>query len=254
MKKQKCATCVHLQVSFHLHYSINGWTEGPPPKKKISWLIIVIIRPWMVWENLKNPTRKKSSAGDGHALVILVLDELDNNLLLRLDLEHLQCKAHKGCGLPVASKCTSKMIKLHGLIYECLSCRAPRIQVNTIFCCHGKLAPKKQKKQTNKQTNIKTLYYSAVPKTRQGSYKTLRATLTPTKNRQWWRKKTHTCETKALLLPISILVYLGAQDLLHQILRIRAMDAPRRGVRPVRHAAAAVRRHELRKLAMHSKP
>ncbi len=62
-------------------------------------------------------------------------------------------------------------------------------------------------------------------------------------------KKTHTCETKALLLPISILVYLGAQDLLHQILRIRAMDAPRRGVRPVRHAAA-VRRHELRKVGV----
>jgi hypothetical protein len=108
----------------------------------------------------------------------------------------------------------------------------------------------------NKQTKKhKTLYYSAVPKTRQGSCKTHRATFTPTNNKgNDGEKKTHTCETKALLLPISILVYLGAQDLLHQILRIRAMDAPRRGVRPVRHAAAAVRRHELRKLAMHSKP
>ncbi|KAL0348058.1 UNVERIFIED_CONTAM: hypothetical protein Sangu_1033600 [Sesamum angustifolium] len=42
-------------------------------------------------------------------------------------------------------------------------------------------------------------------------------------------------EAEALLLPVGILVYLGAQNLLHQVLRVRTPYALRQRVRPIRH-------------------
>lgn len=50
------------------------------------------------------------------------------------------------------------------------------------------------------------------------------------------QKEMHTREAEALLLPVRVLIDLRAQNLLHQVLRIGAMHAPRRGIRAIRHA------------------
>ena len=42
-------------------------------------------------------------------------------------------------------------------------------------------------------------------------------------------------EAEALLLPVGALIDLGAHNLLHQVLRVRPVDALREGVRAVRH-------------------
>lgn len=101
-------------------------------------------------------------------LVILVLDELDDDVLVGLDLEHLEGEAEEGGGLAVAAVGAAGVVELHGLVDEGLG-----------------------------------------------------------------------GEAEALLLPVGALVDLGPDDLLHQVLRVRPVDALRQGVRAVRHAAAA---------------
>ena len=47
-----------------------------------------------------------------------------------------------------------------------------------------------------------------------------------------------TCETEALLLPVCVLVDLRAQNLLHEVLRIGAVHAPRCRVGAIRHGSS----------------
>lgn len=47
-------------------------------------------------------------------------------------------------------------------------------------------------------------------------------------------------EAEALLLPVGVLVDLGAQNLLHQVLGVRPVDALRRRICSVRHAGGAL--------------
>ena len=47
-----------------------------------------------------------------------------------------------------------------------------------------------------------------------------------------------TCETEALLLPVCVLVDLRAQNLLHEVLRIGAVHAPRCRVGAIRHSSS----------------
>lgn len=49
-------------------------------------------------------------------LVVLVLDELDDDVLLGLDLEHLHDEAHEGGGLAVAAEGAAEVVELHGLV------------------------------------------------------------------------------------------------------------------------------------------
>lgn len=105
---------------------------------------------------------------EGGLLVVLVLDKLDDDVLLGLDLEHLQDETHERGWLPVPAVGASEVVELHSLVDEGL-CREP----------------------------------------------------------------------ETLLLPVRILVNLRAEDLLHQILRVRPVDALRRRVRTVRHHTPA---------------
>lgn len=53
-----------------------------------------------------------------YGLVVVVLDELDDDVLLGLDLEHLHDEAHKGGRLAVAAEGAAYVVELHGLVDE----------------------------------------------------------------------------------------------------------------------------------------
>lgn len=57
-----------------------------------------------------------------YSLVILVFDELDNDFLLRLNLEHLHDEAHEGSGFPVAAVGAAEMVELHGFVDQGFRC------------------------------------------------------------------------------------------------------------------------------------
>lgn len=97
-------------------------------------------------------------------LVLGVFDELNDDFLVGLNLEHLHNKAHKRGGFAVAAVSAAEVVELHGLVDQRL------------------------------------------------------------------RR-----EAEALLLPVSILIYFGSQNLLHQILGVCAPYALREGVCPIRH-------------------
>ena len=65
-----------------------------------------------------NKTPKKSHDSSSSSLIVFVLDELYHDLLLRLDLQHLQREAHEGSGFAVPSERAAKVIQLHGLIHQ----------------------------------------------------------------------------------------------------------------------------------------
>ena len=51
-------------------------------------------------------------------LVIIVLDELHDDLFLRLDLQHLQHKAKERSGLSVTAEGSADVVELHGFVDE----------------------------------------------------------------------------------------------------------------------------------------
>ena len=108
----------------------------------------------------------RASIGERKLLVVLVLDELDDDVLVGLDLEHLEGEAEEGGRPAVAAMGAAGVVELHGLVDEGL------------------------------------------------------------------RR-----EAEALPLPVVGLVDLGPHDLLYQVLRVRAVDAPSHGVRAVRHCS-----------------
>jgi hypothetical protein len=63
-------------------------------------------------------------------------------------------------------------------------------------------------------------------------------------------RRKRTGEAEALLLPVGVLVDLGAQDLLHEVLRIGAVHAPRGRVRAVGHGHIRAARREGETLAL----
>ena len=99
-----------------------------------------------------------------NVIVILILDKLYYDVLLRLDLEHLQDETHEGSQLSVAAVGSAEVVELHGFVDERLR-----------------------------------------------------------------------CETKALLLPLGVLVNLRPENFLHQVLWIRLVDRLRHRIRTVFH-------------------
>jgi hypothetical protein len=57
-------------------------------------------------------------AEDAYVLVVLVLDELDDDVLVGLDLEHLEDEAEEGGGLARAAEGAAEVVELHGLVDE----------------------------------------------------------------------------------------------------------------------------------------
>jgi hypothetical protein len=74
-------------------------------------------------ENKSRSNRRKErnplEINKGHKyylLVVLVLDELDDNVLVGLDLQHLECEAEERSWLAIPSVAAAGMVELHGLV------------------------------------------------------------------------------------------------------------------------------------------
>lgn len=57
-----------------------------------------------------------------NSLEILIFDELNDDVFLWLNLQHLQCEAEEGSGLDVPTKNSSNKFQLHGFVNNQLSC------------------------------------------------------------------------------------------------------------------------------------
>lgn len=66
------------------------------------------------------------------SLEIFIFDELDDDVLLRLDLQHLEREAEKGCGLDVSTVNSTNILQLHGFVNNQLSCGQYKVQINTV--------------------------------------------------------------------------------------------------------------------------
>lgn len=129
-------------------------------------LAVVVVEWLQILVDISNGAGEAQVEGPQNAniLVILVLDELDDDVLVGLDLQHLEREAEERGGLAVAAVGPAGVVELHSLVDQRLG-----------------------------------------------------------------------GEAEALLLPVGALVDLGAHNLLHQVLRVRPVDALREGVRAVRH-------------------
>lgn len=58
----------------------------------------------------------------GNSLEILIFDELDDDVFLRLNLQHLQREAEEGSGLDVSAINSTDILQLHGFVNNQLSC------------------------------------------------------------------------------------------------------------------------------------
>jgi hypothetical protein len=63
------------------------------------------------------------SGASSDALVVLVANELDDDVLLRLDLQHLQDETDEVRGLVVGATHAADMVQLDGAINKRLGCR-----------------------------------------------------------------------------------------------------------------------------------
>lgn len=74
----------------------------------------------------------------GGALVVLVFDELDDDLLRGLNLQHLQDEAQEVAGLICTAVCATHVIKLNGAVHQRFRCeRRPTTGSNERTCRNG---------------------------------------------------------------------------------------------------------------------
>ena len=71
-----------------------------------------------------SPQPHAESSEDTNVLVILVLDKFYYDVLLRLDLEHLQDETHEGSQLSVVAVGSVEVVKLHGFVDNRVRCES----------------------------------------------------------------------------------------------------------------------------------
>lgn len=78
-------------------------------------------------------TRGSKTTHQNDSLEVLVLDELHDDVLLRLDLQHLQGEAEERRGLDIASKHSAHILELHGLVHHQLGCGETQQEVTKLI-------------------------------------------------------------------------------------------------------------------------
>lgn len=84
----------------------------------VSDLAVVVVERLKILVDVSNCASETQVEGpeNTNILVILVLDELDYDVLVWLDLQHLEREAEERGGLAVAAVGSAGVVELHGLV------------------------------------------------------------------------------------------------------------------------------------------